>query len=322
MKIDVNQTIDSSQALSFISAGVACFAFSLLNRLGLIDRIASHGSINEQDLKKFPNSFVLKNAIITLEKNNVLVSDKGLFYFTQLGRQLLEHRGSIGLIYDGYRYVLANQLKTIGDEVHDFSKWVDWEAVARASIPFGENTIDPMVSEMIHSMQIQGTICDLGCGAATRLINLCHTTRTKGLGIEFADETVELAKKNTKNIEQISIEKGNIMNLRSVWEDVNLIMQFFVMHDVTPNEKCRCVIDSYVKAFPNVDRFIYTDIVAPSESVPTQLPGFDYVHSLLGVQTRSYEETMRIFEASKFRIVQEEAILNLPNTFIWVLQPK
>ena len=320
MKNDELEIVDSCPALRFISAGVACYAFSLLDRLGLIDRICSQGFVNDRDFKSISNQLVLKNAIMTLEKNNVLVQKNGSFFLTRFGKQLVEHRGSIGLIYDGYRFILANQMKHLNEKSSIYQQQVDWEAVAEASIPFGEKTIDPLVINLIRDYQILGTICDLGCGAATRLIKICQMTQSKGLGIEFADQALKLAQINSQDMDQISIRKGDLMNLRGIWPEVELIMQFFVMHDITPDEKCLGVLDSIAQSFPNIRYFFYCDVVAPSESVETQLPGFDYVHSLLGVQTRTYEETIEIFEKSKFQIVKEVAVFELPNVFVWVLE--
>jgi hypothetical protein len=308
--------------LSFISAGVACFAFSLLDNLGLIDRLIAEERLDDHDLKSFPNRLVIKSAIITLAKNGIFAIVDGSFSLTDFGRQIVDHRGSIGLIYDGYRYVLANQVKYAQDEPSSpLKRNVDWKAVANASIPFGEKTIDPIVIGLIDDLKIKGTICDLGCGACTRLIRICQMARCKGLGIEFADAAIKLAKGKIKRTTQVSVQKGDVMSLKETWPDVEMIMQFFVMHDIAPDERCRRAMDSYIKNFPNVKYFIYADIVAPSQAVQTQLPGFDYVHSLLGIRTKTYEETQQIFEKSKFHVVREISVPNLPNTFIWVLQP-
>ena len=81
------------------------------------------------------------------------------------------------------------------------------------------------------------------------------------------------------------------------------------------------MLHSSIRCFPDLRIFLYIDAVAPSAKVPTQLPGFDYVHSLLNIRTRTYEETMQIFEKSNFSVKKEIPISDLPNVYLWVLMP-
>lgn len=67
---------------------------------------------------------------------------------------------------------------------------------------------------------------------------------------------------------------------------------------------------------------LFDAYVSPSPSNNQILPGFDYVHALLGIPTRTYEETISMFKKSAFFIEKELAIPELPNTFLWILSPK
>ncbi len=318
-----NEIIDhNAQALSFIDSGVSCFIISMLDNLGLIDLILSKGFLCNKDLLKFPNRLVLKKAVFSLSRNRILLEKDGLYYLTELGASILEHRGSIGLIYSGYSNVLANQTEYALDGAPPSNACFDSKSIARASIHFGEKNIDPLVVSLVKKLKIKGQICDLGCGACTRLIKLCEQTGLNGIGIELAPGAVKLAKENTRHVSNISVKKGDIMNLNHIFPKVEIIMQFFVMHDIASEKESLLILNSYRDSFPKLKFFIYTDVVAPSDNTSPQLPGFDYVHGLLGINPRTYEETVNLFSKLKFRICEEHSIANLPNTYLWVLQPE
>jgi hypothetical protein len=319
---DFEESADKVRHLhAFIAAGVSCYALALLDELGLIDKILEKGDLNEQDVAQFPNRLILRSAFITLHKNGIFREEQGRYFLTKFGSELMNCRGSIGLIYNGYRHVLANQTKYAVDEFLPIKKHIDSKSVAKASIYFGEKTLDPIVVELLKTLKIQGTICDLGCGAGTRLIDLCTELNCKGLGLEMSRQAIKLAKQKSSS-KLVSIKQEDITKIKNVWPDVELIMQFFVMHDITPDNRCLNIIKSYDINFPNLKYFLYVDVVAPCSSIQTQLPGFDYVHSLLGIQTRTYEETLKIFRDSQYEVINEVYISGLSNTFLWLLQKK
>jgi len=319
IKKPFNDQNDSPQ--EFIAAGICCFIISLFDNLGLIDKILNNGFLTKEDLNTYPNRLVLTSALITLEKNGIISIARNNYFLTSFGNKVLDNRGSIGLIYGGYRHILANQMKFALCEPTLINENIDWELVANASIHFGGKTIDPIVIDFIKSLNVKGLVCDLGCGAATRLKKICELTNSKGVGIELSKDAVQIANNNLSNNSDIQIKQGNITEINDIFEEVELLMQFFVMHDITPTEKCLSILNSYLKNFPNLKYFLYCDIVAPSNQLNTQLPGCDYIHSLIGISLRTYEETTQMFESSGFEVAKEIRIPDLPNTILWILKP-
>lgn len=123
--------------------------------------------------------------------------------------------------------------------------------------------------------------------------------------------------RDTSNIEVI---EADITQLKGVWEDVELGLISIVLHDIEPEEKCISFLTSLKDHFPRMQGLIVVDIVSMSQAVPTNFPGFDYVHGLQGISPRTYEETIRLFAKSQLSIVREVAVPNMPNTYIWVLE--
>lgn len=236
--------------------------------------------------------------------------------YTPFGYQLVDLRGLISLVYDGYRDLYAHQTACA---LNACRPKIDGGVIARASIHFGEKTVDPLAMDLIKDLPFTGAICDLGCGGATRLMQMCVAKNVAGIGIECTPAAVDMARKNSAHFSNITIMQGNIADLEGVWEEVEVVTQFFVMHDITPDSKCIETIRGFRERFPNVKYLIYADNVRPSSTVPSQLPGFDYIHGLLGIYPRSYEETVQMFAQAGFTIKKECAPGNLPNTFVWLL---
>ena len=96
-------------------------------------------------------------------------------------------------------------------------------------------------------------------------------------------------------------------------------MQYFVLHDITPASRCISVLQNYQTHFPNFRYFLYVDIVFSLNK--EHMPGFDYIHGLQNIQTRSYEETIDLFAKASLTIYKERKIEKLPNTYLWILGP-
>ena len=238
-----------------------------------------------------------------------------------MGHALSEYSGLITMLFDGYGHLMAEQKKIAKNQIKEPFKLMRIDSITESSIHFGKNTVDPLIAKVFERIKIQGTICDLGCGLGTRLAWLCKTTGNPGLGFENDEETVQSSRKKFKKEKLISFEKGDIAKLEGIWEDVTVVMQYFVFHDFVKRTECVSILNSYLQNFPNLKCFIYVDIVAPSDAKNQIMPGYDYVHGLLGISTPTYEETIELFAQSNYFVMEEIIVPDLPNTFAWLLCP-
>lgn len=268
------------------------------------------------------NHVAANSALVTLEKTGVVEKSLDEFRLTDLGYALGDYIGLITMLFDGYGSLVSEQKKIAKNQIKAPFKLLRIDAITESSIQFGKNTVDPLVSMIFSRIQTKGTICDLGCGLGTRLAWLCQDTGNPGLGIENDENTVHAARRKFKKEKAISFEKGDIAKLDGVWEDVTVVMQYFVFHDFVKQKECGSILNSYIKNFPNLKCFIYVDVVAPSDTKNQIMPGYDYVHGLLGISTPTYEDTIKLFEQSDYSIIEELAVPDLPNTFAWLLAPK
>lgn len=305
--------MNSTDPLQFISNSMGCFALSFLSTKNVLGKIANE-EVEEHSFETHKDRIAIQSAIYTLMQCKIIHSEKRPYQLTPLGKSLVDHISLIQMLLGGYGNLLVRSIVETPSKflIHD-------SEVAKASVPFGKNSIDPIVLEEIPLLEPKGTICDLGCGIPTRLINFCGQFGMPGLGIDYSRKTLAIGKKLVKQCRNIALERRDITRLEKIWPDVDLLMQYFVLHDITPASKCVAILQDYQIHFPNFRYFIYIDIVfSPGTE---HMPGFDYVHGLQNIQTRSYEETIDLFRQSSFTVYKERKIEKLPNTYLWILTP-
>lgn len=308
------------KALDFISAGVGCNCLVALYEAGILEQLLKNGSIDKTDIETCNNPICIKSALITLEKCDIIEKNLDLFKITEFGRVLSEYIGLITIFFDGYGILVANQAQIIQNKCSSLENLVKWPVVAKSSIYISEKTVDLVIIRELMNLKLSGTICDLGCGCGIMLSKICKTTGNPGLGFESNPSTVNEAQGQLAD--NITVEVADIINLQGVWKDVVCLIQAFVFHDFTPDNNCIDIMNSYLESFPNLKCFFYIDIMTPSDAKNELFPGFDYVHGLLGTPTRTYEETINMFDQSKYKVLKEVGIPDLPNTFLWILSPQ
>lgn len=322
--LNSSKSLQQQKALEFINSGISCNCLVLLKELKLLNFLLDGGSIDLTMISnpKFCTNYTAAySALITLEKTRVVKRKIDRFSLTALGYALSNYIGLITMLFDGYGLLMAEQTKIAKNKTKLPFKLIRGDSIAEASIHFGKHTVNPLISKIFSRINLRGTICDLGCGLGTRLAWLCKETKNAGLGFENDAKAIQLAKKKFKKERLVSFEKADITRLNGIWEDVTVVMQYFVFHDFLKKKDCVEKLNSYLKHFPNLKCFIYVDVVSPSKAKDQIMPGYDYVHGLLGIKTPTYEETIRLFNLSDYSIIEEQAVPDLPNTFVWILYP-
>ncbi|MDP1608386.1 MAG: methyltransferase domain-containing protein [Chlamydiales bacterium] len=313
--------VNMPSAMEFIAIGLASQALCLLDASGVLKALKEKEIFYKRQIDNFNNSHLMKAAFLTLVETKVLLSDHEGYKLTRLGHDLVDHIGILTVPLLGYRKLFANQLQILKDPSSTSHKDIDFSALALASNDFGLMDLDPLLLEIFIKLRPKGTICDLGCGSGEKLRKICKATGVPGLGIDQSEQVIKKSRNQTEHFPKIEMITGNITKLENVWEDVELALMCFVCHDIVSFEQCAQVLKSLYVTFPRLRYLVLADIVSPSEKVPTIMPGFDYVHGLQGITTRNYEETLEVFKLANFNVFNEFKVPNMPNTFIWILQP-
>ncbi len=311
----------NDQVMDYLTIGVGCNCLIALFEAGVLETLINPGYVSENALNAYGDPLCLKSALTTLERSQVVKKKGGNFKLTEFGKALVKKIGLFTIFFDGYGELIASQTKIVKKEKVDKHKLMRGVSISKAATFISDQMIDPILLKEILEIKLVGTICDLGCGSATMLSKICQKTKNHGLGFDSEPEVIEQAAKKLQGT-NVTVEVGDITELNGVWEDVVMLIQNHVFHDFTPEKRCIDIMNSYLEIFPNMKCFFYIDTVSPATSKDKIFPGFDYVHGLLGIPTRTYEETMQMFSHSKYKVVKEVPIPELPNTFLWVLYPK
>ncbi|HEX4840518.1 MAG TPA: methyltransferase domain-containing protein [Rhabdochlamydiaceae bacterium] len=308
------------KSIDFITAGVACNCLTALYEAGLVSKLEKRNFLKKSDVDKCSNPICMHSALVTLERAGIFKEEGKSYHLTSFGKEVLEYLGLVTIFFDGYGQLVSRQSDIVKKRPKNVFRLIKGESVSRASRFISDKTVHPVILEVFSHLKFKGAICDLGCGYGDLLTKICRKTGNPGLG--FDSQPLVVKRANRKTPSNITIEKANIANLKGVWEDVVILMQSFVFHDFTPSSMCIKLMNSYLKNFPNLRYFFYVDIVSPSPGHQEIFPGFDYVHGLLGVKTRTYEETIEMFEKTNFTVAKEIKIDKLPNTYLWILDMK
>ncbi|MBS3905256.1 MAG: methyltransferase domain-containing protein [Simkania sp.] len=311
----------NSDPLIFISSNIACCAFSILYKFGVIKSIIESKEITEEFIASSSHPDLIKTSLQTLKNYQILKKSGSLYKLSKLGREIYKNVGTIELIHDGYGLLLANYLNIYKNRSLHPESLINGRSIASASIAIAEQGVDPVVFNELKKLSIQGTICDLGCGSAASLLKICKKTGLKGLGIELNDDALKLARESLGKKSPVKLIKGDIAKVTGKYEDVEVLMHCFAMHDITPGKQCIRVLKSYLEHFPNMRYFFYIDSVAHTEKELSFLPGFDFIHALLGIPVRTYDETLSLFKNSGYQILKEKALKQIPNSYLWILKP-
>lgn len=307
-------------SLDFISVGLACHAICLLEKANMLHKLQK--GLSEKEILCFPNPSLIRASIATLVNSEVVSYESGCFALTSLGISLLEDLGSIMLPFHGYRKLLAKQYDLLTQPGDWSEKDIDFPSIAEASSNFGQKDLLPLLHDLFENLiKPKGTICDLGCGIGDKLSSICSRVNKPGLGIEKDKRVVKKSKTIFSGRKEIEIIRGDIKNLTGVWEDVDVAMINFVYHDFSI-EECSKFLNNLKSNFPRLKYLVISDIVSFSETHRSIFPGFDYAHGFQGIIPLSYSEITRSFESEKFSIKYESAVVNMPNTYVWVIQPK
>lgn len=311
----------NSEVFEFVSAGLACHAICLAHEMGILEILDEAGSIATEALKGYKNFPLIRAAMNTLAGAGLVNLNGGVYVLSSLGRTIYKDIGSIVMPFSGYGRLLAKQSSLASDPDAWSDSDLDNIVISDASVNFGETNLDPVIFSIIKNLNPRQTICDFGCGSAEKLFKISCKFGVKGLGFDRSLEVVKKAQRTFQHVEQLEIVQGDIRDLSGIWEDVELGLMSFAFHDIhLQGEACQ-FLTNLPSHFPQMKHLIVADIVSFSEAVPSIMPGFDYVHGLQGIAPRTYEETLEVFEQSGFTIVDEVAVPNMPNTFVWVLEP-
>lgn len=320
-----NQNAFTSRALSFIEIGVACNAITVLDQLGIVESLQRTGLFRTKDLKKISDKkrVLIESALKTLCHVEVLSKNGNSYILSDLGYEICNSISLINMLFVGYGNLFSKQNEILSGTENPNYYDLDNEVISKGCSGIPVSDLEIELRTFIQGLAPQGIICDLGCGIGHRLIELHKLLGVRCLGIDLCWESIQEANNSVIAIPLVNFIVGDVRKLNYVWEDVEILMQCFMTHDISPKKAFLDTLSSYKVAFPNMEYFIVLDVFSSDSSEKNKkfAPGFDYIHGLQGISTRSYDETISLFAESGFRVELDIRSKTFPNTCLWILKP-
>jgi hypothetical protein len=321
----------SSAAGCCFSDAVLAHAIVLGSRIGILDEIAAGNvTIGEAAASSSSSRGHLIDAVIrTLWASDAATIEdaSGKVTLTALGEELYRERDIFVLWLDAYSDLMSYWLNSDATALPDFEKVVKGDTVAIASAAVGSRYLDEDVLALLADLNPRGTLCDIGCGNARRLVRLCKAFDLNGIGIDISSGALLAAEPHIAEARRSGIdarvELGDATRLQGCYPEVAIVMQTFMTHHITPDSFCESVLRTYPLTFPNAEYFLFFDTTTSEDKPCAQLfaPGFDYIHRLQGLRPRTRSEILSVFEDAQFELLKE-VTLRVPNSYAWVLKAR
>lgn len=249
---------------------------------------------------------------------------------TDAGRVLARHRGFFTWGVGGYSDVLLH-LSDLATGRATFGTDVDRDGgkVAVGSGLVGEELMLRTEHAVVADVDF-GTVADLGCGDASRLIRLCGSNEARtGLGIDTSRGACEKAVKRVADaglghrVEVVCADVLDVLDERT-FPGVELVTSFLMMHDLFESSGDPAgTMRMLRKVFPDAKWFLVGDTVSQDWGTsPSTLPifsvEFELVHAFMDTpiaSRRAYEDA---FAAAGLRVQRREPF-GAPSTWLWLL---
>lgn len=252
---------------------------------------------------------------------------------TPEGKAMSGMRGYFTWMVGGYRDVFGDAASVVnGDKVFGTSIMRDEAMVARGAARNDVSFMADTVDEVLAKLDFQ-VIADLGSGNSARV---CRVVRknpgTRGLGLDISEPATALAEqvidegglgKRVRALQCDVLDVALDDALRDVIAEVDVVMSFFLLHDLLNDRSTRSVVLGRLReAFPKAHTFVLADTVLHPNREVERLPifatGFELAHALMNVDLYTKEQYEMMFAAAGFRL--DRAIpFGTPNSWMFVL---
>lgn len=182
--------------------------------------------------------------------------------------------------------------------------------IASAGKDYGEHFVDPVLSAVLSGADFTNA-ADLGCGAAGRLIEMArHHPEGRFVGVEVNPGTADVARNAVQQAglaDRIQIVNSDIAELEAGrFPGIDLMMSFFLGHDLWPEEECARAFRRLRAAFPDARTFLFSDTYLSPRRDQPEVPiftlGFEFTHALMRQYIPSLEEWRSFFATSEWRL--------------------
>jgi hypothetical protein len=321
------------------NSALATAALSSAFELGLLEVLEHNETVqvsslcNEREFHR-PSIVALLRALACFNIVD-LSADSGVARRGQLFADAYREKGYFLWLMKGYGHLLQNLADLVkranrpsdGDDLSFVRR--DLRHIAIAGSDYGAQFVDRYLDEMVNQRSFS-VACDLGCGSAERLLDLAQKhPEIRGVGIDISGEAITIAEHKIKEAAlgaRITVLMKDVKDLArsAAFTDVDLLLCFFMGHDLWPRKRCAAVLRELLSVFPRVQRFLFCDTYRSEAPLTPDLPtftlGFELTHAVMGRYIPSEAEWLALFEETGWQCVGKMEV-ELPFSAIFDLRP-
>lgn len=304
------------------SGSITSKALMLAEHMGMFTHFDESGQASESELRAhYQDKSAYIDAIInSLQEGDILHISQGVCRLLVSVEEIQKKVPIFKLWLHAYRDLLNVQDQMFDGELDAIP--YDGGSVAKHSAEIGASFIDKHMDQIFQQLNLTNTLCDMGCGAGLRLINICRKFGLKGIGMDIDANAVKLANHNLSqsDVDGVEFIQQDITKIEQKNTDVEAILFTFFTHHIEPNQRLEKLLNDYRYTFPNLKYMIIFDTVTSENSNDINhifAKGFDYIHRLQGLIPRTRADYMSIFDNSRVDIIKEIQ-LEVDNSFVWI----
>ena len=306
---------------------VAAVALGTAFEIGLLAQLAREGQISIAAVVRSCSlhSDGLKAVVTALVQVGVLTQDADAIAAGPRFDEALRDQSYFYWLHAGYGPLLSAAPQVLRGLARPMRNGV---AISHAATEYGALFVDPIVARTLARLQFT-KIADLGCGTAARLRELCRNDpAVHALGIDIDAETIEEASKLAAReglADRVALLCCDVEQLPDDARliDVEILLCFFMGHDLWPRERCLAVLQRLLHRFQNVRHLLLADTFADAGELASMTiftPGFEFVHALLGKVIPTRDDWYSLFGDAGWDCL-ETIELRIPRSALFHLGP-
>nr|WP_112476955.1 class I SAM-dependent methyltransferase [Streptomyces sp. ST1020] len=323
--LSMRQAFNGTVLASAIAAAVELGLLDVLDedRTCALDAFARAHGLSFRALRLIVDALEGADAVATVGDGVTLVPGPRF-------SELWENKGYFVWLVQGHAPLLARagELARAG-RGQDAVRLRDGAAIARAGRDYGHFHVDPVVERVTAGLDFE-CAADLGCGSGRRLVRLALRHPGKRfVGIDGDAGAVEAATKAVADAglgDRVEIVHGDVARLaKGRHPGVDLVLSFFLGHDLWPPAECAASLGRLREAFPDVRRLLlgdtYRSDLSNDPAAPLFSLGFEYTHALMDQHIPDTGEWEDAIARSPWRL-DDRTELDVPHSCILHLTPR
>lgn len=312
------------EANVIFNSGVVCHAIAIADRMGILDRLENTPSLRFSDLtsegKYLPR---LKSIIRVLCEAEFLDIKQEAIVKGKKFTELLPRKSLFTWLFHASSATFLNTPALIKGEINGLPSR-DGALIGTTMSDFGRRCIDqPLLA--LDVWKSCKCFLDIGCGDATRTSKFSGEFGCPAIGIDASVDAIEKGREILKSaaddidVELIvadALEMDFDLDLRS---RVDVALLALMGHDLLPQENAVKILRSWADKLPNLKTLVVCETVR-AEAVEKQLErldtpsfGYEFLHSLMGINIESDTVWREIFQESGWNLSMVKDI-DLPSS--------